>query len=94
MAGLALHLLEGRVEQGCAELIPCNVRDMSRSKFGCRLFDTVIVAAENNLAVRMEPGPALDGVALDNPDMSLKRLGNREYGQHRAMSKRIPNNWC
>jgi hypothetical protein len=45
--------------------------------------DALLVAEEDEVDLRLETAPALEGVALDDADLSHERLRHREYGQLR-----------
>jgi hypothetical protein len=79
---LKLDSLEDRAQERRPELVRVDVRnpidtELSRSFPAARL-----VAAEDDLALGMQPLPAAHGVVLDQPDVPQERLGDGEHGQH------------
>jgi len=50
----------------------------------CGVRDAGIVAAEDDLAVPGEAFPAAQGVALDEANVAVERLWNREDRKHRV----------
>jgi len=79
VAGRRLCLLEHAIDPNGAMLVALQMGFMAKAQFAGSLCAAVVVAKENDLDLWMEKGPALDGVALDDPDVPGKCLGNRKY---------------
>ena len=79
-----LHTFEGAVEARRTPAVACELADVVDASVARRLFDSLLVADEDDLHARAKRAPTLDRVSLDVADVSPKRLGDCEQSQHRG----------
>lgn len=76
------RLVKQIVEERSAEFVRGDVRNMAQAQSLREFSAAFILAEENDLGLRVELSPALDGVALNYADMACEGLGDRKEGKH------------
>lgn len=83
--GELLRLVEDAGEVFCAVTVAANFENVADAQFVAYCGGAFFVAKENDFDIGMETFPALQGVALDDGDVSDERLGRGEESQHASL---------
>ena len=79
-----LGAIEHRVEAFCAELGAKDFRFVTDAELAADFSGAGIVTEEDDFDVGMKEPPGLKCVALDHVDVTEKRFGGGEEGEHRG----------
>src|ERR1700674_492981 len=80
--GVQFSPAEEIIEQRCSVLVRSDLRLVAQAEFGGHLRSARFVPKQYDFRTRMQKRPALNGVALDNADVTLKPLRNGEDRKH------------
>ena len=85
VGGHLLGLVKDAGEVFCAVTVAANFGDVTDAQFATDCGGAFLVAEEDDLDVRMERLPALQGVALDDGDVSDEGFRCGEEGEHLSL---------